>query len=262
MLNDLENHLFKNISIKENDEINSIEKNIIELINKKISIPHITHEEKEEILKNYLVLIKSSNNFSWIYKFIIPLLLTILIILIINHKMRKEISKRKKDEKELLNYANRDSLTNIFNRGKINLLIDDEITKSKPDNKPFSIIFFDIDNFKLINDHFGHVKGDEVLVQISNLVSKNIRETDFIGRWGGEEFIILLPETSSNEAFIIANDLRVLVSKTNFGINNTLTISLGISQYSQKDTKNDLIKRADDAMYFIKNQSKNAVKVL
>mgnify|MGYP005989614143 FL=1 len=197
------------------------------------------------------------------YTFLLPSLIAIiLIVLIINHKMRKEISRRKKAEKELQDYANKDSLTQIFNRGKIDLLIQDEIKKSKKHNHTFSIIFLDIDDFKRINDNFGHIKGDEVLIHISNLVSNNIRETDFIGRWGGEEFIILLPKTTSNDAFIIANDLKQLVSKTNFGINNTLTISLGISQYLQKDTKNDLIKRADDAMYFIKGQGKNAVKVL
>lgn len=197
------------------------------------------------------------------YTFLLPSLIAIiLIVLIINHKMRKEISRRKKAEKELQDYANKDSLTQIFNRGKIDLLIQDEIKKSKKYNHTFSIIFLDIDDFKRINDNFGHIKGDEVLIHISNLVSNNIRETDFIGRWGGEEFIILLPKTTSNDAFIIANDLKQLVSKTNFGINNTLTISLGISQYLQKDTKNDLIKRADDAMYFIKSKGKNAVKVL
>lgn len=197
------------------------------------------------------------------YTFLLPSLIAIiLIVLIINHKMRKEISRRKKAEKELQDYANKDSLTQIFNRGKIDLLIQDEIKKSKKYNHTFSIIFLDIDDFKRINDNFGHIKGDEVLIHISNLVSNNIRETDFIGRWGGEEFIILLPKTTSNDAFIIANDLKQLVSKTNFGINNTLTISLGISQYLPKDTKNDLIKRADDAMYFIKSKGKNAVKVL
>ena len=198
----------------------------------------------------------------YLYTFTIPLLLIILIILIINHKMRNEISRRRKAEKELQNYANKDSLTQIFNRGKIDLLISDEIKKSKDKKQTFSIIFFDIDNLKRINDDFGHIKGDEVLVQISYLVSKNIRDTDTIGRWGGEEFVILLPNTSSNKAFIIADDLKQLVSKTDFGINSALTISLGITQYMQNDTKECLIQRADKAMYFIKNNGKNAVKIL
>ena len=233
----------------------------IDIINK--VIPLIKNEEKEEILRKYqLILFKNVSDYTWVYKYVVPLLFTILIVLLVNNKMRKEIRKRRKAEKALQDFASRDSLTNIFNRGKIDFLIKEEILKTKNQEDTFTIIFFDIDDFKLINDDFGHIKGDEVLIEISKIISKNIRNTDVLGRWGGEEFIILLPKTTSNKAFILADSLRQLVSQYDFGIKRKITISLGITQYSKKDTRVDLIHRADKAMYLVKETGKNAVKTL
>ncbi|KAB7885462.1 diguanylate cyclase [Poseidonibacter ostreae] len=234
---------------------------LIDIINK--IIPLISKKEKEEIVKKYqLIIFEKVNDYSWIYKFILPLLFAIIIILLVNNKMRKEISKRKKAEETLKDYANKDSLTKIFNRAKIDSVLKEEIKKAKLFDETFSVIFFDIDDFKLINDDFGHIKGDNVLIKLASLVSKNIRDSDIIGRWGGEEFIIILPNTTSNKAFILANNLRELVLKNNFEINKQLTISIGITQYTPNDTKKDLIKRADEAMYYVKNKGKNAVKIL
>ena len=233
----------------------------IDIINK--VIPLIKNEEKEEIIRKYqLILFKNVSDYTWVYKYVVPLLFTILIVLLVNNKMRKEIRKRRKAEKALQDFASRDSLTNIFNRGKIDFLIKEEILKTKNQEDTFTIIFFDIDDFKLINDDFGHIKGDEVLIEISKIISKNIRNTDVLGRWGGEEFIILLPKTTSNKAFILADSLRQLVSQYDFGIKRKITISLGITQYSKKDTRVDLIHRADKAMYLVKETGKNAVKTL
>ena len=233
----------------------------IDIINK--VIPLIKNEEKEEIIRKYqLILFKNVSDYTWVYKYVVPLLFTILIVLLVNNKMRKEIRKRRKAEKALQDFASRDSLTSIFNRGKIDFLIKEEILKTKNQEDTFAIIFFDIDDFKLINDDFGHIKGDEVLIEISKIISKNIRNTDVLGRWGGEEFIILLPKTTSNKAFILADSLRQLVSQYDFGIKRKITISLGITQYSKKDTRVDLIHRADKAMYLVKETGKNAVKTL
>ena len=233
----------------------------IDVINK--IIPLIENDEKKEISKKYqLILFEKINDYSWVYKFVFPLLFTIIIILLVNSKMRKEIRKRKKAEEALKDYSNRDSLTKIFNRAKIDLAIKDEIKDCKSSGEVFSIIFFDIDNFKLINDDFGHIKGDNILKSISSLVSANIRETDIIGRWGGEEFIIILPKTNADKAFILANNLRELIYKNDFNLNRAVTISIGITQYLENDTNKDLIKRADKAMYYVKKQGKNSQKIL
>lgn len=234
---------------------------LIDIINK--IIPFISTKEKEDITKKYqLILFEKINDYSWIYKFILPLLFTILVILLTNNRMKREITRRKKAEKALKAHANKDSLTNIYNRGKIDSILKENINTYKSLNETFSIIFFDIDDFKLINDDFGHIKGDEVLIEISSLVATNIRDTDIIGRWGGEEFIIILPNTTSNKAFSLANNLRELISKNDFEINRPLTISVGITQYSKNDKKENLINRADKAMYYIKSKGKNAVKIL
>ena len=233
----------------------------IDIINK--IIPTLENEEKEAILKQYqLIFIEQINDYSWVYKYLTPLLFMLLIILFINNKMRKEINKRKEAEEALKNYAERDSLTGIYNRGKIDNLLKLQIKDAKRYAEVFSIIFFDIDNFKLINDDFGHIKGDDVLKEISSIVSKNIRETDIIGRWGGEEFIIILPRITSSKAFILANNIRKLISKNDFSIDRAITISLGITEYSKKDTQQDLIQRADEAMYYVKEKGRNGVKIL
>jgi len=233
----------------------------INIINK--IIPFIEKNKKEEILKQYqLILIKEVTDYSWIYKFIIPLLFAISIISLFNSKMRKEIKKRRKAEENLKVFANNDSLTGIFNRGKIDKTLNFYIKRSKNMEEVFSIIFFDIDNFKQINDDFGHIKGDDVLIKISSLVKQNIRETDVFGRWGGEEFIIILPNTTSDKASILADNLRELISKYDFNINRPITVSLGVTEYSQKDTKEKIVHRVDEAMYFVKTHGKNAVKIL
>jgi len=232
----------------------------IDILNK--IIDQISIKEKETISQKYqLILYQQVTDFSWIYKFVLPLIILLIIITVTNTRMRHEIKKRKVAEKALLEYANKDSLTKVFNRRKIEVILSSQIREAKKTNSVFSIIFFDIDNFKLVNDEFGHVKGDRVLITMSTLVSNNIRKTDFLGRWGGEEFIIILPNTTSQEAFKIANNLRDLISQSNFNIKKTITSSFGITQYKKNDTKKEIVKRADEAMYYVKNNGKNAVKI-
>ena len=137
-----------------------------------------------------------------------------------------------------------------------------EIKKAKNNDSIFSIIFLDIDDFKAINDTQGHIKGDHVLVSISKLVSKHIRSTDYIGRWGGEEFIVILPNTNKDEAEKVAQFLKELIINKDLKIGKTLTSSFGVTEYKKNDTKAEIIKRADKAMYFVKENGKNNIKVL
>jgi polar amino acid transport system substrate-binding protein len=240
------------------DSNNSI---LIRLFNK--SIKNISIKEKNKILQKYqLTILKEISDYSWIYKFVLPLISMLLIIIFFNTKMRKEISKRKIAEKELTEFASKDSLTKIFNRGKIENLLNKEIGNSNHQDDIFSIIFFDIDNFKQLNDKFGHNKGDEVLIELSRIISINIRDSDYFGRWGGEEFIIILPKTTSNQAFLIANNLKLLIINYDFNINNKITISSGITQYINSDSTDTIITRADSAMYYVKEHGKNSISIL
>lgn len=233
----------------------------IDILNK--IIEQIPQDEKDLIEHKYqLILYQEVNDHSWIYKYILPLFIIIIIILIVNSKMRKEIKKRKIAEKALIDYANKDSLTKVFNRRKIEKIMTSQIKKAKETNSTFSIVFLDIDDFKNINDTLGHIKGDHVLVSISKLVSKHIRTSDYIGRWGGEEFIVILPNTNEKQAEKVALFLKDLITNKDFKIDKPLTSSFGVTEYKNNDTKADIIKRADKAMYFVKENGKNDIKVL
>ena len=233
---------------------------LLNILNKAIN--QITYKEKLEINSKYNLIKYEKKDYSWIYKFVLPLLLIIFIISYFNIKMRKEIKKRKVMERRLERYANKDSLTKVYNRRKIELQLSIEIKRAKRFNNNLSVVFFDIDNFKRINDKFGHEAGDNVLIELSQKMFRNLRETDYLGRWGGEEFIIILPETSSNKAFTVATNLKKLVSKINFIIEKPVTLSYGITQYTKGDTVQDMIKRSDDAMYFVKKNGKDNIKIM
>ncbi len=233
---------------------------LLNILNKAIN--QITYKEKLEINSKYNLIKYEKKDYSWIYKFVLPLLLIIFIISYFNIKMRKEIKKRKVMERRLERYANKDSLTKVYNRRKIELQLSIEIKRAKRFNNNLSVVFFDIDNFKRINDKFGHEAGDNVLIELSQKMFRNLRETDYLGRWGGEEFIIILPETSSNKAFTVATNLKKLVSKINFIIKKPVTLSYGITQYTKGDTVQDMIRRSDDAMYFVKKNGKDNIKIM
>lgn len=124
------------------------------------------------------------------------------------------------------------------------------------------MIFFDVDNFKLINDQLGHSTGDNVLEKISSLVNNTMRKTDSFGRWGGEEFIIILPETNKVQAKNIAYLLKEKIANFDFEIDRKVTCSFGVSQFEETDCADSLLTRADNAMYYVKRNGKNEVKVV
>ena len=122
-------------------------------------------------------------------------------------------------------------------------------------------MILDIDYFKETNDKYGHQVGDEILIQICNIISNNIRESDIFGRWGGEEFILLLPQTNLDNAYIVAENLRNKIENHSFEKVGQKTISIGISQFDNIEDTKQFIKRADDAMYKAKNSGRNKVLV-
>ena len=157
--------------------------------------------------------------------------------------------------------ATHDNLTRLHNRAyfldNLNMILN-EAERYKTDN---SIILFDIDYFKSFNDTYGHLKGDEVLKSVAKVTSTNIRKTDVIARWGGEEFIIILPNTQIATAELVAENLRKQIETINIkGIDKNITSSFGVSEYLDGDDHDSLIKRADDALYEAKNSGRNRVK--
>lgn len=174
----------------------------------------------------------------------------------INNKLEFEVEKR---TKELEHIAITDGLTNLYNRAKMDIELQKLEGIFKRYGRLFSVIIIDIDYFKAINDTFGHQVGDLVLKQFAKILKENIRNTDFIGRWGGEEFLIACPETSEENAKKLALNLKNIIENTIFEKVGKKTMSLGIAQISEDLDLDNLINNADKALYFAKENDRNQV---
>jgi len=164
-------------------------------------------------------------------------------------------------DKELERLATTDRLTGAYNRTKFDEIIEGEIERVKRYNKALSVIMFDIDNFKKINDTYGHSAGDDVLKAIAEIVRKIIRKTDYFVRWGGEEFVIISPETNLKKAHILAERIRQTIDNYEFDIIGKTTASFGVAIFIEAETADNFLKRADDVMYAAKTKGKNRVEV-
>ena len=153
--------------------------------------------------------------------------------------------------------AHTDQLTGVANRRELYSELQKETDKSERYERPLSIIFIDLDNFKCVNDTFGHDCGDVVLRQVVGVTERLLRTTDRLGRWGGEEFVVLAPETDLQEASRLAERLRVEIANHRSGSAPTVTASLGYAQFEAGDTSETLIKRADQALYKAKILGRN-----
>lgn len=155
----------------------------------------------------------------------------------------------------------RDGLTKLYNHSTRYHRIDEEITRFNRYGTPFSIMMIDMDDFKKTNDQFGHVEGDRILSLIGMILKDKTRLGDISCRYGGEEFLIILPSTELNDAGILAERIRMSVEQ-NLLPERKLTVSIGVSSYNKKlQTTHALIERADSALYAVKNSGKNAVLV-
>lgn len=156
--------------------------------------------------------------------------------------------------------ASTDPLTKLFNRRKFDNILEKEIELSNTIDSPLSLIFLDIDHFKRINDTLGHDVGDDVLVDMSKIISQTIRRSDFVSRWGGEEFMITL-QADVTQASILAQELRMTIKKHLFGSAGYITISLGVTMYKKYENKESFIKRVDEALYEAKESGRNRVVI-
>jgi len=172
-----------------------------------------------------------------------------------------DITELKEYTYELQYKATHDSLTKLYNRQKFNEELDKEILRENRYQHSLSLLMFDIDDFKKINDTYGHDVGDIVLIALANITKKTIRITDYGARWGGEEFMVLLPETSINETLKIANKLRENIEAYQLdNITLPITVSIGIVEFlPNKNSKDDFVKNVDIALYEAKRTGKNKV---
>lgn len=171
-----------------------------------------------------------------------------------------DISNRKRFEQELERQALQDHLTGLGNRRAFDEAIRQAIRQAEQENMAFSLIIFDIDHFKSVNDKYGHEVGDAILKQLAVTAGQCLRSTDMLSRWGGEEFTILLPHTSGKGTEVFAERLRRQVAESRFqGL--SVTISLGVTQYRARDDINSMMTRADEALYQAKRSGRNSVVV-
>ena len=178
-----------------------------------------------------------------------------------NKQLEIEIFERRKVEAELEYQASIDPLTSILNRRKFNETLSYELNREERYGNGLSLIICDLDRFKAVNDKFGHDGGDQALIAFTRLISTAIRKSDVFARWGGEEFMVLLPETGLEEAMQIASKLRLVTEATVIPQIGRITTSIGVSEYQLGDDAESLIKRADMALYKAKDNGRNRVEV-
>jgi diguanylate cyclase (GGDEF)-like protein len=161
--------------------------------------------------------------------------------------------------KRLERLSETDHLTGLFNRQKMEALIDAEIRRYRRSGERFSLILFDLDDFKKVNDELGHDTGDAVLVDVARVARSSLRSTDTLARWGGEEFLILCPGSAAEGALLLAERLRRAIrSGVSRGRGSgPMTASFGIATVADEDSLEFLVKRADSAMYESKRRGKD-----
>ena len=171
----------------------------------------------------------------------------------------RDITALKRAEKELQRLSTTDPLTGAYNRRMFMDLLTKEQQRADRYGNPFSLLMFDIDHFKVVNDQYGHDAGDRVLVDMAQLSMETIRQTDSFARWGGEEFMVLLPRTDGTMACTMGERLRHGIAEHIFTDGCHLTISVGVTSLEQADTIDSLLKRVDKAMYKAKESGRNLV---
>ncbi len=167
-----------------------------------------------------------------------------------------DISRKSKYYEKRATY---DDLTKIYNKAKFNELFERNIFLCRNKNLDLSLILFDIDNFKIVNEKCGHIGGDKILLQLALLLQENIASNYIYARWGGEEFIVLLPKVCVEKAVEVAENLRIAIESYTFKTIEKITCSFGVTKVENYDTIESSIKRADEGLYRAKNAGRNVV---
>jgi diguanylate cyclase len=157
--------------------------------------------------------------------------------------------------------ANTDALTGLANRRQAEEQLTRELRRAERYGRPFSVLVMDIDHFKALNDRHGHLAGDDVLVDLARRIERMVRAADTIARWGGEEFLLIAPETVADDAARVADMIRRHIDENAMADRYRMTISIGVASYRPGDTVQSIIARADAALYLAKRAGRNQVKM-
>ncbi len=172
----------------------------------------------------------------------------------------RDISERKIMEEKIRRLSITDPLTQIYNRLKLDEELLKELKQAKTLSSTFAVLILDIDYFKRINDTYGHQVGDQVLIEIVSIIKSNVRQGDVVGRWGGEEFLIILSNASLEDSLLKAEKIRIQVKETIFTNDARLTISIGVAAYMNDLLPENIVFRADAALYRAKEKGRNRVE--
>lgn len=175
-----------------------------------------------------------------------------------NYTLEKQVSERTKKLKKM---AITDGLTNLFNHQYSHKVLKEIINKSKLKNRKMSFFICDLDDFKSVNDNYGHQIGDQVLIEISSLIKSKVRRTDIVGRYGGEEFLVVLPSSNLENSIKIAENIRKSIYEDVFSEKKLkITISIGLVEFKSNESDIELIARADKLLYKAKENGKNRIE--
>lgn len=174
-------------------------------------------------------------------------------------KVEEELGLQKRELERLEKFATYDSLTSVYNRRVITELLEAEISKFHRSEVPLSVGLVDIDHFKFFNDNYGHAFGDRIIQEIVISITEDLRQEDIVGRWGGEEFLIVWTGTDLESATCVANRIKNKISSSKIDGKLDVTVSIGVAQVSESDDLDSLIERADKNLYVAKDSGRNCV---
>jgi diguanylate cyclase (GGDEF)-like protein len=224
-----------------------------DILNK--GVQTLSPEEREAISNKHVSInVQQGVDYSLVWKVLAGAVIVLLIVTFWNRKLSVL-------NQELERLSVTDKLTGLFNRLKIDTVLEHEIVRSQRFRQPFSLILLDIDHFKSVNDTYGHQTGDQVLLAVSSILSNNTREADIVGRWGGEEFIVICPQTDGVGVLNLAEGLRQKFQEYDFPVVVHKTASFGVTTYRHGDQAREIVQRADEALYVAKNNGRNRVEV-
>jgi diguanylate cyclase (GGDEF)-like protein len=183
---------------------------------------------------------------------------------LLNEELEAKVVERtkalEKKNFELEQISITDRLTQLYNRHKLDEVIFTQIQHLERYGTPFGIILLDVDNFKSVNDTYGHQIGDKVLIEFSKILREQCRKTDIVGRWGGEEFMVICPENDLEKTAQLAENLRKKIENMDFPVVQSCTASFGVTAYLPDDHTERIVARADTALYKAKEAGRNRVE--
>lgn len=202
----------------------------------------------------------------YVFGMVLSLWLSVMLTLTVSdriqQRLRVERDRAEAANRELLVLSTTDALTGLANRAKVDAHLTSAVIAATDTGAPFAIVLLDLDSFKEVNDTFGHPVGDTVLVSVASTLASHLRTPNTIGRWGGEEFLAVLPTTTTLGAQRIAEELRQAVAALDHPICGPVTASFGVTGYRDGDDAPQLVSRADRAMYGAKQLGRNRVVTL